>query len=211
MVQAGHLAFRQCLDSLEGHGDILCFGIGVGYLHYILLGVLVITGGGIHAVLSLDGILTFGHLQYVRACIQAVHLLHPIGGSAHGAQVVHPDLVGTPLPAINMGKQRSGRSHPYDVGIALQTRHEGSFAKSCFKSILTSWYVDGGVLVAALDMTGIFSGKHLRAFAIIVVIASCLREEPVLITVEVLVHEVGLQPSHFFPTVSELLAVLVVG
>ena len=58
----------------------------------------------------------------------------------------------------------------------------------------------------ARTMARILSGEHLRALAVVIVIAGALREEPLLGTVEVLVHQVGAQALHLGPEIVELLA-----
>ncbi len=53
------------------------------------------------------------------------------------------------------------------------------------------------------SMTGIFSGKDFRTFAVIVIIACSLTQEPTFRAVEVLVYQINFQTFHFRPQVIE--------
>ena len=67
--------------------------------------------------------------QHACALVVAVELLDIIADGAEGTEVVEPDEVGTPLPALDMGKERSIGGHVDNVGIAFDAREEGSFVE----------------------------------------------------------------------------------
>ena len=54
-------------------------------------------------------------------------LLDLVDAEAAGGEVVEPDGIGAPLPALDVGEEGSVGGHVDDVGIALDTRHVGSF------------------------------------------------------------------------------------
>ena len=60
-------------------------------------------------------------------------------------------------------------------------------------------------------MASIFSGKHLRSFTVIAVVAGGLRKEPLLVAVIVFVDEIYLEPSHLLPVVGKQMSVGIVG
>ena len=118
--------------------------------------------------------------------VGGVELLHVVADGLEHLRLVVPYLVRTPLPAVNVGEERSRCSHVDDVGIALEARHMGSLE-------------DGGLVVVpllALAVTGIFASKHLRALAVVGVIAQAMAQEPLFVTIVVLVVEVYLQLLH---------------
>ena len=96
-----------------------------------------------------------------------------------------------------MCQQGSICGHLHNVGIALQIGHKGGFvdAGSCM------------VPLAAVVVTGILSGKHLRSLAVVVVIAVHVVEEPLDGAVEMFVHEIGSQVGHRLPSVLKVLPV----
>ena len=59
----------------------------------------------------------------------AIELLYIVGHGLHRAEIVEPDHIGTPLPALDVGKERSVGGHMDDVGVALDTGHVGSFVE----------------------------------------------------------------------------------
>ena len=115
------------------------------------------------------------------------------------AQVVEPDGIRTPLPALNVGKERCVGSHVNDVCVLLQVGHESSFIDAGSRVV---------VLLAAV-MAGILAGKYLGTLAVIFVIAVHFVLEPVDVAVEMLIHKVCLQFLHGRPTQVEILALAV--
>ena len=105
-----------------------------------------------------------------------------------------------------MGEKRSIGSHMYNIGIALVTCHNSSLSKSSLKNILSLWSRQS----LFFHMTSIFSSKDFRSLTAIVVITGYVFHKPILITIEVLINEVSLQSCHLFPSISELLAILIV-
>ncbi len=94
-----------------------------------------------------------------------------------------------------MREQRGIRGHLHNIGVSLQTRHEGCLHQ-------------GGVEMVALlpsAMAGIFPGKHLRTFSAVVVVTVALSQEPVFGTVEMLVDQIHFQLRHLGPQVVEIL------
>ena len=61
------------------------------------------------------------------------------------------------------------------------------------------------IFLPVSPVASIFAGENLRTLAVVVVVAVALREEPLLGTVEMLVHQVHLQPLHFGPEIIESL------
>ena len=53
-------------------------------------------------------------------------LLDLVDAEAAGGEVVEPDGIGAPLPALDMSEERGVGGHVDDVGITLNTRHVGS-------------------------------------------------------------------------------------
>ena len=106
-----------------------------------------------------------------------------------------------------MGEEGSVGSHVHNVGIALDASHEGSLVEGAFEHVLTLGAGQRGLG----DVAGILASKHLRALAVVLVVAADVLHEPLLVAVVVLVDEVGLQACHLVPAIGELLATLVVG
>ena len=79
--------------------------------------------------LSGYGFLVHQQGEYVSAFVLGVELLHVVADALEHAEVVVPNHVRTPLPALNMGEEGSVGGHLYDVGIALDTCHEGSLVE----------------------------------------------------------------------------------
>ncbi len=118
--------------------------------------------------------------------IHGVELLHIVTHRLEGAEIIEPDGIGTPLPALDMGEERSIGGHMDDVGITLDTRHVGCL-------------IQGGFVVVpllAVAMTGIFACKHTRPLAVVGVVAQAVTEEPLFVAVVVLVVEIDLQLLH---------------
>ena len=113
------------------------------------------------------------------------------------AKVVKPDEIRTPLPSLNMGQHWGISGHLYNVGIAFKRGHESSLVDTC----------PCVIILLSVVMASIFSGKHLGALAVIVVIAVHIVEEPVHGSVEMFVHQIGLQLRHLLPTVFKVLPV----
>ena len=157
--------------------------------------------------MSGDGLLVLSERQHVGTHVLGKELLHVVVGCAHGAEVVEPDEVGTPLPSFLVGEERCIGGHVNHVGVALDASHKGCFVECTLKDVLSFRHGECGLR----DVAGIFAGKHFRAFAVVVVVAGDVLGEPLLVAIVVLVYEVGFQPSHLFPSVAELLSALVVG
>ena len=97
-----------------------------------------------------------------------------------------------------MGEEWGRGRHVNHIGITLETRHEGGFQK-------------GGFIVVpllALAVTGILAGKDLRTLAVVRVVTQSMRQEPLLVTIVVFVHQVSLLGFHGFPTVFEAVGVV---
>ena len=125
------------------------------------------------------GLLVHGQRQYMSAFMVGIELLHVIADGTEHTQIVKPYHVWTPLPAVYVGKERGVGGHVHDVGIALQVGHEGSLQKRRIVMV---------PLVVVLAVTGVFAGKDFRSLAVIALIAQSMTEEPVFVTVEVLVN-----------------------
>ena len=113
--------------------------------------------------------------------------LDVVVGRAVGAEVVEPDLVGLPLPGVDVGHERGVGGHLHDVSVALEAGHEGGFG-------------DGGepvvfvVGAGRLDgLGGVFAGEDLGAGAVVFVVAVGVGEEPVGAHVVVFVDDVGVE------------------
>ena len=123
-MERNNLGCSEVLGALEIEHNLLRLVAGIGNLHYKLLGGLVVNGAGIETIFALNGLAVLGELQHVGTLIGAIkHLNIPVD-RAHTLQVVEPDEVGTPLPAINMGEERSVSALPNNVGVALKACHE---------------------------------------------------------------------------------------
>ena len=70
----------------------------------------------------------------------------------------------------DMGKERGGRSHVDDVGIAFETGHQGGLHDGCFVV----------VPLLAFPVTGVFAGKHLRSLTVVRIIAQTVTQEPLM-------------------------------
>ena len=81
----------------------------------------------------------------------------------------------------------------YDIGIAFQSGHEGCFEQGSMEV----------VPFLSFSVTSIFAGKYFRSFAVIVIIACSLTEEPAFGTVEVFVYQISFQTFHLRPQVIE--------
>jgi len=206
-MEGGDLTLAEGLDALEGDLDVLGGAAGVDNLHDVAVGGLVVDGTGTESVLACDGFLALCELEHVGAWVAGVHLLHIVVGGADGREVVHPDEVGTPLPAFLVGEEGCVGGHVDDVGIALEAGHDGGLAECGLEDILTLGHSDGFLL----DVAGILAGKHLRALAAVGVVAGDILHEPVLVAIVMLVDEVDLEAGHLLPAIGELLAVFVVG
>ena len=209
-MNGGHGALAQTLHALECHLDCALGGVGVGNLQDVVARRLVVNSRCEHAVVALERFLVLGRFENIGAGIGGIELLHIVVRSAHGGEVVHPDEVGTPLPSVDMREQRGVGGHVNNISIALQSCHERRLAECCVERVLAHWLSSRCRVFASRDMTCILAGKHLRALAAVVVIASCLTEEPLGAAIEVLVNEVGLQSAHLLPSVGKLLAVVVI-
>ena len=98
-----------------------------------------------------------------------------------------------------MGEQRSVCSHVHNVSVALKVGHESSLVERSLEVIP----------FLSLSVAGIFAGEYLRTLAVIALIAQTVREEPMLVAIEMLVHEVSLQLLHSLPSLLEHLALRV--
>ena len=142
--------------------------------------------GGHFSSVQLDG-------QNLVAAIPAEELLDVIIRRSVNAQVVDPDQIRRPLPAVDMREQRRVGGHADDVGIAFQAGHESGFGKRAFEVVPV---VDADDLDA---LRGVFAHEHFRALAIVVVVAVRIVEEPDGIGVAMFVHDVGVQLAQFRP------------
>ena len=135
--------------------------------------------------------------QHIRATVEHVELLDVVGSGAGGGEVVVPDEVGAPLPALDVGEEGCVCGHVYEVGVALDVGHEGGFVDAG----------SGMVVLLASVVAGPFAGKDARAVlgverAVAVAVHPVL--VPLYVAVEVFVHEVGLQLAHGSPAVAEV-------
>ena len=106
-----------------------------------------------------------------------IELLDVVADRLEHLCLVIPYLVRTPLPAVDMCEEWSRCSHVDDVGIALEACHMGSFK-------------NGSLVVVplfTLAVAGILASKHLRALAIVRVVAQAVAQEPLFVTIIVLV------------------------
>ena len=199
------------LETQKVQCDRLCLLGGVDHFYDDLTGVLIEDTAGEKTVLSfLTGhkLLVHGRGQHMGTFVRRIHLLHVVAARLEHTGVIVPDEIGTPLPTLNMCEEWGIGCHIDHVGIALQIGHETSLK-------------DRGLIVVpflAFSMTGIFSGKDLRPLAVVVLVAQttaivavsgfagCITKEPVFVTVEMLVDEVGLLFPHSLPTFLEHLA-----
>ena len=164
MIQCNGVSRACTLDTQQVQGNRLSLFRRVHHLHDDLTRRLVKDRGGKETILSLlscNGLATHGQRQHVGALVHGKHLLHIVAHRLERTQVVVPDGIGTPLPALHMGKERSVGSHVHDVSIALNTRHVGSLVKRCLKM----------VPLLAASVAGILAGKHLGTLAVIGVVA----------------------------------------
>jgi len=201
-MERGHRTRAEHLGTLEIQRDGLRFVTGIDNLHDIFLRVLVVDRTGIKSVFALDGLPVLGKRKHVGALVGGIQHLHIPVDRAHAAQIVKPYQVGTPLPSLHMGEERGIGGLINHVGIALQTGHEGSLRECGLKVI----ECHRRLLVESAHVARIFSGKHFRAFTVVVVIAAGVLQEPVGRHIIVLVHEVDTEFAHLFPSVIEIIA-----
>lgn len=112
--------------TVEVDGHLLSVGGTVAHLYDVLFLYLVVYRTGIQTVTSLYVGSILGHLEHICALVGAVEHLHIPVGRAHTVEVVEPDEVGFPLPAVDMSEERSIRSLINDIGVALQTMKQAS-------------------------------------------------------------------------------------
>ena len=157
----------------------------------------VVARRGEEAVLTLlvghghaDGLLALlpghGQPQDVGASVGGVHLLHIVARGLEHLGLVVPNLVGAPLPSVDVRKEWGRGRHVDDVGITLEARHVRSLE-------------DGGLVVVPLlaaSVAGILAGEDLRPLAVVAVVAQAVGQEPLLVAIIVLVVEVHLQLLH---------------
>ena len=59
----------------------------------------------------------------------AIELLYIVGHGLHRAEIVEPDHIGTPLPALDVGEEGSIGGHVDDVSVTFDAGHVSSFVK----------------------------------------------------------------------------------
>ena len=105
---------------------------GVGHFDDIFACALVNNSRSKETVLvfiSCDNLTIHGERQNVGALVVAIELLYIVGHGLHRAEIVEPDHIGTPLPALDVGEEGSIGSHVNDVGVALDACHVGGFVE----------------------------------------------------------------------------------
>ena len=131
-AQGDSLGGAVALDALQVEGDRLWLLGGVDDLDDDLASGLVEDARCEESVLSFlsgYGLLVHQQGEYVSAFVLGVELLYVVADALEHAEVVVPDHIWTPLPALDMGEEGSVGGHLYDVGIALDTCHEGSLVE----------------------------------------------------------------------------------
>jgi len=188
-VEGDGLDVALTLHALQLDADGLLGIRGVDHLDDDLARRAVEDAGGEEPVLSgLSGygLLLHGERQHVGALVHGEELLNVVTDGLEGAEIVEPDGIRTPLPALDVGEEGSVGGHVDDVGITLDTRHVGGLVERGLEV----------VPLLAVAVAGIFAGKHTGALAVVCVVAQAVGEEPLLIAVVVLVVEVYLQLLH---------------
>ena len=113
-----------------------------------------------------------------------VELLNVVTDGTEGAEVVEPDKVRTPLPALDVGKERCVSGHVNDVGITFYACEEGCFIERSLKMVTLLFLAIG---IFALSMAGIFAREDLWSLTVVTIVAQTMRKEPLLVAIEVLV------------------------
>ncbi len=116
------------LHAIELDADGLGLLTGVDHLDDDLARRFVEHGRGEETVLALltsYGLARHGERQHVGALVASVELLHVVRDRLEHAEVIEPDGIGAPLPALDVGEEGRVGGHVDDVGIALDTRHVG--------------------------------------------------------------------------------------
>ena len=131
-MEGDGLCLGGCLHTQEIERDGLGDVGGVDDLDDDLARLAVKDAGSEETVLSGlsgDGLLLHGEREHVGALVHGEELLDVVADGLEGAEVVVPDGIRTPLPALDMGEEGSVGGHVDDVGIALDARHVGSFVE----------------------------------------------------------------------------------
>ena len=189
MAEGDGLSRTRPLQSLQVERDGLRLLGSVYHLDDNLACCLVEYAAGektILSVLSCNGLLVHGQGKDIGTLVYGEELLHIVTDRLEAAEIVEPDGIGAPLPALYVGEERGIGCHVDDIGITLDAGHVGCF-------------IQGGLVVVpllAVAMTGIFACEYLRTLAVVAVIAQAMGEEPLLVAVVVLVVEIHLQLLH---------------
>src|SRR6185437_5082721 len=106
-----------------------------------------------------------------------------------GPEVIEPNEVGGPLPAVDMGEQGGIGSHLDYVGIAFEAGHERGFRHGALPGIAI------GRRHGMIALGGVFAGEDLGSVAVIVIVAANILQEPFRIAVVVFVEDIGVQAA----------------
>ena len=122
-VRGGGDGLRSLFHAFKAERYILCLVGSVYHFHDNGAVVTVGYGAGEESVPTLlAGYRLAVHKQWEHVCaaVLCIHLLHIVTYGLEHAHIVVPHHVGSPLPTVYVGKQRSVCSHAYNVGIALK-------------------------------------------------------------------------------------------
>ena len=153
MAECDGLGGTLSLYPQEVDGDGRRLSGGVHHLDDDFAGGFVEDRRGEQAVLPLlsgYGLSVHGEWERVGALVHGEQLLYVVADRLERAQVVVLDGVRTPLPAFDMGEERSVGGHVYKAGIAFNASHVGSLVERCLVV----------VPLLAFSVAGIFAGKH---------------------------------------------------
>ena len=97
-----------------------------------------------------------------------VELLNVVTDGTEGTEVVEPDKVGTPLPTLDMCKERCVSGHVDDVGIAFYAGEERCFVERSFEMVALLFLAIG---IFALSVASIFAREDLWSLTVVTVVA----------------------------------------
>ena len=132
MAEGNDLSRMDALHTIKLDADGLRLIAGVYHLDDHLTCLLVEDAAGEEAVLSrltCDRLAVHRQREHIRSLVHGEKLLYIVAHRLEGAEIIEPDGIRTPLPALDMGKERSIGRHVDDVGITLDTRHVGSLVE----------------------------------------------------------------------------------
>ena len=199
-VERGETAFAETFQVRKGDVDALFLVACIDDLHDVAFRCLVVCGRGVELFMAFDGFSSFGEVQNMRASVRGIeHLDVPID-RADALEVVEPDEVGAPLPAVDVGEEgRIGGLMDY-IGVAFEAGHECCFGKCGLEVV----HGHSGLVAEPGNVGGIFACEDLWALAVVGVVTGGVVQEPFGRHVIVLVYEVDVEPVHLFPAIVEV-------